>query len=57
MLIKLLSIIDDEVNLIIKRTFDNENCIIVLNKQKRFLFDPNRKLTFKEIMKIINPIL
>lgn len=48
---------DDEVNLIIKRTFDNENCIIVLNKQKRFLFDPKKKLTFKEIMKIINPIL
>lgn len=48
---------DNEVNLIINKTFNNENCILVLNKQKRFVFDPKKKLTFKEKMSIINPIM
>jgi hypothetical protein len=48
---------DEEVNAIIDKTYNNKDCKPVLNKQKRFLFNLNKKLTFKEKMKIINPVM
>jgi len=48
---------NEEVDSIIDKIYNNKDCKPVLNKQRRFLFNPDKKLTFKEKMRIISPIM
>lgn len=47
---------DDEIEKIINSAFDNEDSEPILNEERRFLFNPKKKLTHKEKMKIVNSI-
>lgn len=48
---------DNEVDSIVNsvlRGYENDSLYMILNKERKFLFNPNIKLTFKEKMHIVN---
>jgi len=48
---------NNEVNTIINNVlkgYENDSLKLILNKERKFLFNPKSKLTFKEIMGIVN---
>ena len=47
---------DNEIEKIINNVFNKEDLEPILNEERRFIFNPKKKLKHKEIMAIINPI-
>ncbi|WP_405608369.1 hypothetical protein [Polaribacter sp. Asnod1-A03] len=47
---------NDEITTIVKNVISAKSVKLTLNSPRRFLFNPEAKLTFKQKMKIVNPL-